>query len=240
MRRDHRPYWMHAFWERFENAWARHFLHPHFDRLGPASKLTQPWHIELFGPHIEAGTTLNIVATRDAKVRLTVWSPADQAGRISIGDAVFIAPGTRILATRSIEIGHACLFASNSTVTDSDWHGLYDRVDPAPEGKPVRIGDNVWVGDGAFIGKGVTIGDHAVIGARAVVTRDVPAYAVVAGTPARNVKQLDPARPMRTRLDMVGEIDGISRFMDDAYRKELTGNSTLGWLRSRFFPRRGD
>lgn len=240
MRRDHRPYWMHAAWERFENAWARHFLHPHFERIGPAAKLTQPWHIELFGPNITAGTTLNIVATRDNNVRLTVWSPADQAGKIEIGDAVFMAPGTRIQATKSIRIGHACLFASNATVTDSDWHGLYDRVDPAPEGRPVVLGDNVWVGDSAFIAKGVSIGDHAVIGARSVVTRDVPAYAVVAGSPAKVVKMLDPALPMKTRLDMVGEISGISKFMDDAYRKELAGNSTLDWLRSKLFPRRGD
>ncbi len=231
---------MHSAWERFENAWARHFLAPHFERLGPAVKLTQPWQIEVFGPNISAGTSLNIVATADNKVRLTVWSPQDQAGEIEIGDAVFMAPGTRILATKSIRIGHACLFAANATVTDSDWHGLYNRIDPAPEGRPVVLGENVWVGDGAFIAKGVTIGDHAVIGARSVVTKDVPAYGVVAGAPARLIKTLDPDHPMQTRLEMVGEIRGISRFMDDAYRKELTGNSTLGWLRSKLFPRRGD
>lgn len=240
MRRDHRPYWMHASWESFENAWARHFLVPHFDRLGPAAKLTQPWHIELFGPNISVGTAVHIVATADQNVRLTVWSPADQGGRIEIGDAVFIAPGTRIQATKSITIGHACLFAANTTVTDSDWHGLYNRVDPAPEGRPVTLGDNVWVGDGAFIGKGVTVGANAVIGARSVVTRDVPAFAVVAGAPARIVKMLDENTPMQTRLHLVGESRTLSKFMDDSYRKALAGNSTLGWLRSKFFPRRGD
>ncbi|GJL96747.1 MAG: hypothetical protein DHS20C06_05640 [Hyphobacterium sp.] len=240
MRRDHRPYWMHAAWEKFENAWARHFLSPHFDRLGPSSKLTQPWHIDVFGPNISVGTSLHIVATPDQKVRLTVWSPSDHAGRVDIGDAVFIAPGTRILATKSIRIGHACLFAANSTITDSDWHGLYNRIDPAPEGRPVTLGDNVWIGDGAFVGKGVTIGDNAVVGARSVVTHDVPANAVVAGTPARVIKMLDADTLMQTRLDLVGEVHNITRFMDDGYRKSLAGNSLLGWLRSRLFPRRGD
>lgn len=240
MRRDHRPYWMHSAWEQFENAWARHFLAPHFETLGPRPKFTQPWHMEVFGPNIHAGCALHVVSTREARVRLTVWSPKDQSGRIEIGDAVFMAPGTRIQATRSIKIGHACLFAANSTVTDSDWHGLYNRIDPAPEGRDVVLGDNVWVGDGAFIAKGVTIGDHAVIGARSVVTRDIPAYAVVAGAPAKIIKMLDPETPMTTRLDMLGNPGNIDRFMDNAYREELKGNSTLGWLRSRLFPQRGD
>jgi acetyltransferase-like isoleucine patch superfamily enzyme len=48
-----------------------------------------------------------------------------------------------------------------------------------------HIGHEVYVGAGAFIKRGVTIGDGAVIGARSVVTRDVPPYAIVAGTPAR-------------------------------------------------------
>ena len=52
----------------------------------------------------------------------------------------------------------------------------------------VIIGNDVWIGDGAVIRSGVTIGDGAVIGASAVVTKDVPAYAVVVGSPARIIK----------------------------------------------------
>lgn len=240
MRRDHRPYWMHQAWERYENAWARHFLHPHFERIGPAAKIVRPWHVEVFGPNISVGTSLHVIASKDSVVRFTVWAPHDRDAAIEIGDACLFSGGTRILAAKRVTIGHACMFAANATVTDCDWHGLYDRIDPAPEGRPVTIGNNVWVGDGAFVGKGVTIGDHAVIGARAVVTKDVPAYAVVAGSPAKVVKMLDPETPMRTRLDQLGEVRNITRFMDSAYRDALRGNSTFGWLRSRFFPQRGD
>jgi galactoside O-acetyltransferase len=55
---------------------------------------------------------------------------------------------------------------------------------------PVRIGSRSWVGFGASILKGVTVGEGAVIGSGSVVTRDVPPYTLVAGNPARVIRQL--------------------------------------------------
>lgn len=57
---------------------------------------------------------------------------------------------------------------------------------PATKGD-VTVGSDVWLGDGALILSGVTIGDGAVVAARAVVTRDVPAYGIVGGNPARAI-----------------------------------------------------
>lgn len=54
--------------------------------------------------------------------------------------------------------------------------------------KGIVLGDDVWVGSNVTILDGVTVGDHAVIGAGAVVTRDVPAWAVAAGNPARVIR----------------------------------------------------
>ena len=240
MSRDHRPYWMHRLWETLEDDWTAHFLRPHFEALGEKPKIVRPWHVEVFGPNIRAGRSLHIIASASDPLRLTVWSPQDNPGRIDIGDYTFMAGGTRLLAAGSITIGDGCLIAREATITDCDWHSLYDRVDPAPPSKPVVLGHNVWVGDGAFIGKGVTIGDHAVIGARAIVTKDVAPYQVVAGNPARVVKTLDPDTPMKTRMDLLADAPGLHQFMENAYRDTMKGNSTLGWLRSKFFPKAGD
>ncbi|WP_309503819.1 MULTISPECIES: CatB-related O-acetyltransferase [Sphingomonas] len=59
---------------------------------------------------------------------------------------------------------------------------------PASRGDVV-IGNDVWIGRGAMIMSGVTIGDGAVIGAGSVIARDVPAYTIAVGNPARNVRQ---------------------------------------------------
>ena len=52
----------------------------------------------------------------------------------------------------------------------------------------VKIGSNVWVGTGVVITRGVNIGDGAIIGANSVVTKDVPAFMIAAGVPARVIK----------------------------------------------------
>lgn len=58
-------------------------------------------------------------------------------------------------------------------------------------GRPISIGDDVWVGGAAVICPGVSIGEGAVVGAGSVVTRDVEAFTVVAGNPARVIRQLE-------------------------------------------------
>ena len=66
------------------------------------------------------------------------------------------------------------------------------RKSAAPaKAKPIHIGNNVWIGFEACVLPGVTVGDGSVIGARSVVIEDVPHYTIVAGNPARPVRQLN-------------------------------------------------
>jgi len=65
--------------------------------------------------------------------------------------------------------------------------------------RPVRVGHDSWIGHAAVIMKGVTVGTGAIVATNSVVTKDVPPYAVVAGTPARIVKWRHP-QPVAERL----------------------------------------
>jgi acetyltransferase-like isoleucine patch superfamily enzyme len=86
-----------------------------------------------------------------------------------------------------IEIGHGVAISENVTIRDSDNH----VISGSRNGKtaPVKIGNNVWIGLNATILKGVTIGDGAIVAAGSLVNRDVPPATLVAGVPAKVVRE---------------------------------------------------
>lgn len=89
----------------------------------------------------------------------------------------------------SIEIGKECMFSGDVEVWNTDSHLITDENGNAQNpSKPVSIGDRVWVGKHVKILKGVSIGDDSVLGMNAVVTHTVPSNSIVAGNPARIVK----------------------------------------------------
>jgi acetyltransferase-like isoleucine patch superfamily enzyme len=95
-------------------------------------------------------------------------------GGITIGDNVYTAPLVQLLA-----VGH---------VYDDPTRPILEQGITA---QGIVIEDDAWIGAGAIILDGVQVGKGAVVGAGAVVTQDVPAYTVVAGVPAKVVKEID-------------------------------------------------
>lgn len=239
MIRDHRPYAVKRFYRRLEAWYARRRLRPQFEALGRGGTFFKPWHVELFGPRISLGDYATVIAAPDRRVRLCVWPAEADAGEIRIGRYALICPGARIGAAAGVFIADNCMIASGAYITDSDWHGLYDRVSTGAAA-PVTIAENVWIGDRAMVCKGVSIGRNSVVGAGAVVTRDVPENAVAAGNPAGVVKRLDADRPMAPRDRWFADPVGLARELDQWDRDVLQGNTAGHWLRHLLFPRRGD
>jgi len=240
LKRDHRPYFVKRLDLSFQQWYANHFLRPHFDYLGEGALFLRPWYVEVFGGPITVGDFANIIATPDKRVRLTVWSNTEAEGSIHIGRFCLICPGVRISSALGISIGDSCMMAQSVHITDSDWHGVYDRGEPVGKSAAVKIGNNVWLGDSAIVCKGVTIGDNSIIGAGAVVIRDIPPDVIAAGNLATVVKKLDADRPVRTRADWFAEPDLLAAQFREIDREMLKGNSLVGWLRSLVFPKRGD
>ena len=108
---------------------------------------------------------------------------------LSIGSRTYISSNVKILAHDNISIGKECLIASGVQIFAGDGHPIYQdgvRINPDV---PVVIEDNVWLGSRALILKGVTVGKGSIVAAGAVVTKDVPPNSIVAGNPAKIIKQ---------------------------------------------------
>jgi len=240
MRRDLRPYWVKRIYLKVRRWYANRFLRPACDYLGDRHTIMAPWYVSFSGPNIRIGKCATIIGAADARVKLGVWGRETDSGRIEVGDYVLISPGTRISASDEIVIGDSVMIANGVYITDSDWHGIYDRTRRNPDPAPVRIGDNVWLGDRSLVLKGVTIGENSIVAAHAVVTRDVPPNAVVAGNPARIVKELDPERGFTTRADYFADPEALERYFDGVDRELLGRNSFFNWVRAGLFPTRGD
>ena len=236
MRKDHRPLWLKRVSATYHRLWAEHFLHPQFDAVGARLVVFGPQHVEVTGDNVRLGDHVHMMAKADAPVRFTSY--AEPGGHIEIGDYTIVLPGVRIASALSIKVGQNCMFAGHSYVSDADWHDIYDRT-AAPGGvREVVLEDNVWVGASAIVCKGVTVGENSVIGAGAVVASDVPANVIVAGNPARVIRELDPERELVRRESLfTGEVsyeEGLEAFE----RWVLTPNRFRTWLRSKLAPTR--
>lgn len=112
----------------------------------------------------------------------TIWS----ATNISIGNGVLISHGCNIIDTNSHETNHKERVESYKLILKQG----HPKIKPNVEARPIVIQDFSWISFGVTILKGVNIGRGAIVAANSVVTTDVEPFTVVAGNPARFVKNI--------------------------------------------------
>jgi acetyltransferase-like isoleucine patch superfamily enzyme len=179
------------------------------------------WQQTLLGRgvrHIGEGTYLSPLAAihdtglsigRDSYVAAHVYLTGD----VEVGDNSSVNPYAvvrgRVRIGTGVRIGaHASLVGFNHTMAPDE------PVFRQPlTSKGIAVGDDVWIGSNVIIVDGVTVGAHSVLGAGAVVTKDVPPWSVMAGNPARRIRDRrdrpgDPAGPgdVTARLTGFGEL----------------------------------
>ncbi|MCF8320861.1 MAG: acyltransferase [Flavobacterium sp.] len=127
-------------------------------------------------------------------------------GKISIGKNVYVGVGTNIRSGELITIWDNVLISHNVNIIDTDSHEIdhFERIQNynktliegsakvkgnVKTGK-IKIENYVWISFGVTILKNITIGEGAIIAANSVVTKDVPAFSLVAGSPAKVIKSL--------------------------------------------------
>jgi acetyltransferase-like isoleucine patch superfamily enzyme len=124
----------------------------------------------------------------------TLSNHGKRNSKLIVGAGTYIGELNNIRASGGqITIGKKCLISQQVSLIGSGHlyaRGEWIQDQPWDETKNfITIGDDVWIGCGAIVLPGVTIGDGAVIAAGTIVTKDVPAQTIVAGIPARFVKE---------------------------------------------------
>jgi lipopolysaccharide O-acetyltransferase len=170
--------------------------------LSPALLIRRPAHIRVLGS-FSVGSGF----TSGPGLILDVLSTS---AKLVIGDNVKLNHRCHIGVMKSMKIGNDVLFASNVFISDHT-HGSYageNQSSPfqAPNAREiicqeVEIGDRVWIGENVAILMGVSIGESSIIGANSVVTKNIPAFSIAVGSPARVIKTWDQSTEQWVTVD---------------------------------------
>lgn len=141
-----------------------------------------------------------------ATIYLGTMFDVGPTGRVDVGRFALIH-GAWIICDGAIHIGDYSLISWNVVLMDSyrlplDVTARRRALDQVPshplrcpdgpvDARPIRIGRNVWIGFESCVLPGVSIGDGAIVGARSVVVEDVPPYTIVAGNPAKVIREIE-------------------------------------------------
>jgi acetyltransferase-like isoleucine patch superfamily enzyme len=162
--------------------WVRLFINPFIHKRGRRTVIRRrtrldvmPFRKFILGDHsiIEEFSTIN-----------------NGMGDVIIGSRSIVGIGNVVIGP--VEIGDNVIFAQHVGILAMN-HGYQDIHTPIRDQKCtaalIRIENNCWIGSNAIVTAGITIGKHSIVAAGSVVTKDVPPYTVVAGNPARIIRQ---------------------------------------------------
>ncbi|MFK5970641.1 MAG: acyltransferase [Candidatus Marithrix sp.] len=166
--------------------WIKWFVNPFFHKKGKGARICKRTRMDVLpfnGFYIGKNTTIEDFCTINNGV-----------GKVSIGNNTRIGIGSVLIGP--INIGDDVRLAQNIVITALN-HNYQDISKPISEQgvktELVYIGDETWIGANAVILPGIFIGKHCVIAAGSIVTRNVPSNSVVAGNPAKIIKQYNKA-----------------------------------------------
>ncbi len=160
----------------------------------------------LYRSEVAGGVTYR----RGASTYLGTMFDVGPRGRVELGEYALVH-GARIICDAEVIIGDYALISWNVVFMDTyrvprEANQRRRELEQVPDrplrlaaanvpAQPIRVERNVWIGFDACILPGVTIGEGSIVGAKSVVTQDVAPFTVVAGNPARFIRQLEPQEP---------------------------------------------
>ena len=157
-------------------------------------------HTGIYIPGVQGSGDIILGDNVSTDGRLAIFFAARYSSRprLIIGDNTGIGHSCAFTVGREIRIGKHCRFGGLVAVFDAPGH----PADPAArmaglpsapdEVRPVVIGDNVWIGSNSIIYPGVTIGDNSIVAMGSIVMSNVAPNTMVAGNPARMIRNLTP------------------------------------------------
>lgn len=108
-----------------------------------------------------------------------------------IGEGTEIVKAHFFVTNGSIEVGQDCLFSDHVTLRNHDAHHIFDKNTRKRINYPgnIKIGDHVWIGHGAILLGSASVGDNSIVGTMAVTSSSFPEEVVIAGNPARIIRE---------------------------------------------------
>ena len=184
---------LHSVRDVFYTMWIKNFI----GQMGEHSRIVYPCSLQGGGQkRISIGDHTSI----HSHSIFGCWEKYDEqrfTPSIIIGNHCSIGEYNHITACNKITIGDGLLTGRYVYIGDNAHGGLsWEEAEIPPAQRhltskgEIKIGRNVWIGDKVSIFGGVTIGDNVIIGASSIVTHDIPSNSIVAGAPARIVKEL--------------------------------------------------